>query len=497
MKIYHLPGTTPVPSQVSAHHARATVAGYAGPGQSPLPSPHSADVFDHLVDPTNGQTLGAYLATRRELLRWSQEKLAERSGVSVRTIRNLETGTIRNPRRSTTDLLLSAIGTAEQTDSASSHSVPSWLDRVWAGGRGTKLNPAARGRQGQWIGPPPDPDPLLGREEDEEQICGALRAHRCVALTGPGGVGKTRLALAVAQRLRGDFRDGVLVFPAGELTRTARDSERRLTALIPEVMETVRRAGEADRAAPWPEQAFRPNMLVLIDNAEHLLEPLTQLALRLLSECPGVALLITSRRPVGAPACRNREVGPLDAATSARHPASVDLFLRRVHSDCPSFDLTDQIPAVTKLCAMLDNMPLAIEFAAQWTRSVPLETLLRGNPAEQVLRQRRELGLPHQRELTHSVRWSYDMLTADQQAMLRHLAALPGELTFERIELAAQERGLTRESVAASLHALTDSSLIQVRRSMDYTYHMLGYVRELVLRWGAPDAPSVGLGSET
>lgn len=447
---------------------------------------------EHFLDSADGQLLGAYLVTRREALRWSQEKLAERSGVSVRTIRNLETESIRNPRRSTTDSLLSAIGVAEHTDNTFPHPVPSWGDRLRAGRR---PDPAARGWKGQWIGPPPDQEPPVGRERDEERVSEILRTQRCVALTGPGGVGKTRLALAVAQRLRGEFRDGVLVVPAGELVGTSRGPDQRLAEVFAGVIETVHQAGETDRAAPWLEGTARPNMLVVIDNAEHLLEPVTQLALRLLSEYPGVAVLVTSRRPVGAPACRNWEVGPLEAETASGHPASVVLFLRRVHSGCPSLDLTGQIPAATELCAQLGNMPLAIEFAAQWMRSVPLETLLRNNPAEQVLHQRRELGLPHQRELSHSVRWSYDMLTAEQQVLLRHLATLPGELTFERIEREAQEQGLSRESIAASLYALIDSSLVQVRHGVRYTYHTLGYVRELSRRWGAPDAPALGLTS--
>lgn len=333
----------------------------------------------------------------------------------------------------------------------------------------------------RWRGPRPDPEPIVGRTADLAHILDSVRHNRRVVLTGPGGVGKTRLALAAADRLRTAFRDGVAVVELGDLPTELDEPETALDRVRRAVLRAIShlRPGfgvDGDQVARAdPEPLTDLQLLLVVDNAEHVLGAVTHLSQQLLDRWPGLNLIVTSRRPLAAPSAPVWEVGPLGCDPADERSEAVQLFLRRVQSACPTLNLTDRRMAVAELCAKLDGIPLALEMAALRIRSVPLDMLLREAPISQVLGQAGSAGLPHQRTLSDSVRWSYALLSEDQRELLHHLADFFGPFTIEDVE--RLQDGAPGE-LLGRLSALVDTSLVQVRRGPQYKYRLLGYVRE-------------------
>ncbi|WP_214407957.1 BTAD domain-containing putative transcriptional regulator, partial [Pseudonocardia lacus] len=283
-----------------------------------------------------------------------------------------------------------------------------------AGGRG--------GRQGG--GPPPAParpgtaaipvplTALLGRDDLLRDVLADVERHRLVTLTGPGGVGKTRLALEAAARL-GPATDAVLV----ELA-TLDDPALLATTLAGALGLT---AGEP--AALAALIGPRP-VLVLLDNCEHLLAAVGGLLAALLARCPGLRVLATSRATLDLPGERVHEVPPLDPAGAA-----AQLFVDRARSMVPGWEPdAAERAAVTRVCAQLDGLPLAVELAAARMR-----VLSAGELAEAIDRSRLALlaegqgGAPaHQRGLERTADWSYAALDQPQRRLFRRLAVFAG-----------------------------------------------------------------------
>ncbi|MFD0690746.1 helix-turn-helix domain-containing protein [Actinomadura fibrosa] len=423
--------------------------------------------------------LSEYLVAQRRAAGWSQEELAERSTVSVRTIRNLERGVIRNPRRASVDLLRAAFA---------AEGLGGW----------------AAERPERWLGPRGDGEPLVGRAADLDRIHDLMRSERCVVLTGPGGVGKTRLALAAAHRLLPAFGDGVTVLEAGHLPPERNPENGDLDRLWDAVHAALRPHAEpagtpcepraAGSPAPGPAAppsrcpGDGPRRLLVIDNADHVTETLTRLSRPLLADRPELSLIVSSRRPISSPIASSWEVGPL-AVTGGERPDAVELFLRRARAACPTLDLTAQLGPIRALCAKLDGIPFAIELAALRLRSISLDRLLREQAVAQIIDQPRPTGLPHQHTLADSVRWSYDLLNDDARGLLHRLAGLGGAFTIEDAERACRRDGAPVPDLVGPLADLVESSLVQVRRGPRYSYRLLGYVREIVNALGA-DRPA-------
>lgn len=354
----------------------------------------------------------------------------------------------------------------------------------------------------RWLGTRPDPEPIVGRAADLAHIMDSVRRNRRVVLTGPGGVGKTRLALAAAERMRSAFRDGVAVAELGDLPAEGGEPERDLERVRRAVFAALGMAGRAGAGGPVPGTApgagLLParlpgpgrdgavalpadlQMLLVVDNAEHVLGAITHLSQQLLDGCAGFHLIVTSRRPLAAPSARVWEVGPLACDSADERSEAVELFLRRVQAACPTLNLTDRLVAVGELCAKLDGIPLALEMAALRIRSVSLDTLLRDEPISQVLGQAGSAGLPHQRTLSDSVRWSYALLGEEQRQLLHRLADFFGPFTIEDVERLRHAPGVPAADLVGRLSELVDSSLVEVRRGPQYKYRLLGYVREFV-----------------
>jgi non-specific serine/threonine protein kinase len=288
---------------------------------------------------------------------------------------------------------------------------------------------------------------------------------RVLTLTGPAGVGKTRLGLEVARDLAPEFADGAWFVDLGPV----RDS-----ALVPSAVAQVlglrEAAGATVREQVYAQLATRQILLVL-DNAEQVVEAARWWA-QVLAQCPHLVLLVTSRVPLRlrGEAILALVPLPLDDA--------VALFRERAHSARPDGDYAG--PAVVTLCEQLDCLPLAIELAAVHVRTLPMAQL-----AEQ-LDQRLALlrgGMrdlpPRQRTMEDAIAWSYDLLTASAQRVLRALAVFAGGWTVEAAQAVCWEQLPARHVAILALAELVDASLVQAEIVADQArFRLLEVTRE-------------------
>lgn len=396
---------------------------------------------------------------------WTQEELSERSGISVRTIRNLERGRIQSPRRSSLDLLFSVLD-------------PEPRGRMERAGRipAGPVRQAAPPAQALWRGPRPPRTPLVGRDAELDRLCALIDTHPVTVLTGPGGVGKTRLALAAAERTARRYPGGVAVVQLGRIPGASAVP----TGDIAVWLTAARQAVEAALGPVGVQPAGGPGLLVL-DTAEHLPQVTSLLVEELRGSRPELRLVLTSRRAPALPDAGLWETVPLDADSAVR------LMQQRIASGCVEQEVTVSADAIRALCRELDGLPRLVEFAAHRLRSVPVSALLAPEHGLELLGFPDLSLLPHQRSLTGSMRWSWDLLTAPQQALMARLAALPGPVTSDGPELDDLEPEFSRTEAMCLLAELADASLLQVRRGARYEYGMLRHVRTFVRHHGRQD----------
>jgi predicted ATPase/transcriptional regulator with XRE-family HTH domain len=399
----------------------------------------------------------------------SQEVLAERAGISVRGLSDLERGLSRAPRLHTLAQLADALrldAAARQTLTVAS-GYPTIDDRRTASAFIALAAPAPAQHTlpGYLTG-------LLGRERDVNAVCELVRrpSVRALTLTGPGGVGKTRLAVQAAEELTDLFPDGVAFVPLAPL---------RDAALIPAAIAQVLGIGETGDLPLFESlaSALRAQRLLLVlDNYEHLLSGATLVA-DLLERCPSLKVLCTSRtrlrlrgehafpvQPLPVPE-RGQVVDP-DAA--ALWPAVV-LFVERAQAVQPAFRLTlDNVDAVVSICSRLDGLPLALELAAARVTILPPPALLERLEHRLPLLTGGPRDAPERHQaLRDAIAWSYDLLSASEQRLFRRLSAFAGGWTLLLAQEVCADSAADAESVVADLMALVEHSLVQPRMNAE------------------------------
>jgi predicted ATPase/DNA-binding SARP family transcriptional activator len=315
---------------------------------------------------------------------------------------------------------------------------------------------------------PRSPTCFLGRDREVAEVSAALRAAPVVTLTGVGGVGKSRLALEVATRERGRFRDGVWMTELAPLRHA--DAVGHAVAVALRVRQ---RAGLSIEQTLVEYLRGRCLMLVL-DNCEHVLEATRRLLDDVVWYCPRVVVLATSRAPVGADGEQLWPVPPL----SVRDATS--LFVRRAQAAWPRFR-TDRetVDAVEEICRRLDGLPLAIELAAARMRAMSATELLQRLDGGHVLVGGRGAnGQRHHQSLAATIDWSYRLLSPREQRLFDRLSIFAGGADLDAVHALCAEPDVTEDDTLQLLAGLVDKSMVQpVRAALGTRYQVLETLR--------------------
>jgi predicted ATPase/DNA-binding winged helix-turn-helix (wHTH) protein len=304
---------------------------------------------------------------------------------------------------------------------------------------------------------------MIGRQEAVASLVSRLSRERLVTIVGPGGIGKTTVALAVAERLIASFEHGVWLVDLAPL------SDPRL---VLSAVATVLGLGvQAEAPLPMLVAALRDKrLLLLLDNCEHVIDEAASLAVALLSRAPGVAILATSREPLSVAGEGEYRLGPLSsphrvsgalAAEASAFPA-VQLFVERVTASVEQFTLTDaNAPLVVEICRRLDGLPLAIEFAAPRVAVLGVEGLAArlDEIVPELRSRRREAALRH-RTMRDVIDWSYALLSEDDRVLLRALGVFAGGFTVEAVATVAADAARTQNDATDRLTDLAAKSLV-------------------------------------
>jgi predicted ATPase/DNA-binding SARP family transcriptional activator len=369
------------------------------------------------------------------------------------------------------------------------------------------------------------PTSFVGRDPDVVGVLKQLAAERLVTLTGPGGVGKTRLAVEAAGRLTGGgfawFAGSASFVALAPLTEPSEVPHAVLDALGLRERSIARRGadGAADPIERLCAALAERDALLILDNCEHVIEPAAILVSRLLADCPGVRVLATSREPlriggeslyVVAPLPAPPDADPAELA-SRRWPETdpnsfpaVRLFADRAASVLPDFQLDANIASsVAQICRTLDGMPLAIELAVPWLRTLtPAQLAERLDDRFALLTGGSRASLPRHQTLRATVDWSWQLLSEPERVLARRLAVFPGGATLAAAEQVCADPApapvgrppaagrpddagrLCRAEVLTALSGLVGKSILTMAEASDDAaprYRMLETVRAYAL----------------
>jgi len=343
-------------------------------------------------------------------------------------------------------------------------------------------------QQGGWRGKRSNlPEALtsfIGRERELVEIKRLLQRNRLVAITGVGGIGKTRLALQAASEVVDAYRDGVWLVELGSI---------RDPSLVP--TSVAQALGAQERAGTPPIESLRAHLksrqvLLILDNCEHLLDGCAELADAVLGGAADATIIATSREPLRVAGEQIYSLQPLSLPEpeanleTMRHSEAVQLFVERVQRQLPGFELTPaRAPAVAELCIHLDGIPLALELAAARARSLSVEQVsARLGDRFRLLTGGSRTALPRQQTLRATLDWSYDLLAEDERVVLRRLSIFPSSFSVEAASAVASDAIIDEFAVVDLLSQLVARSLMIADTSTGATrYRMLETTRAYAL----------------
>ncbi|HET9847549.1 MAG TPA: LuxR C-terminal-related transcriptional regulator [Candidatus Dormibacteraeota bacterium] len=320
-------------------------------------------------------------------------------------------------------------------------------------------------RPGQRVGNlPAETTSFIGRRRELAEIRRQLAGARLVSLVGPGGVGKTRLAVRMARDLARGFREGTWWVELADVRDAALVSNAVMTAL------DLRDQAGADPLALLLAYVRDKDLLLVLDNCEHLLEATAQLVADVLSGAPGVRVIATSREPLSAPGEHVIPVPPLELPLSDRDESlaqlrqneAISLFTERAAAASGGFELgASNRAAVVDICRRLDGLPLAIELAAVKTRVLGVEQIRdRLNDRFTLLTAGGRAALPRHQTLQTTIDWSYDLLPTAERTLLRRLCVFAGRFALEDVEPVCTFGDVPPAQVLNLLSSLVEKSLV-------------------------------------
>ncbi len=334
---------------------------------------------------------------------------------------------------------------------------------------------------------------FVGREREIAEVRNLFGIARLLTLTGSGGCGKTRLALHVAGDMLDAYPDGVWLVELAALADAA---------TVPQAVATVlglREEPAKTLTKSITEHLRTRRVLLVLDNAEHLLPACAALADVIVHQCPEVSLLVSSREALGIAGESTYRVPSL-STPDPRHDTSLDavaryesarLFIERARAQAPRFAVTEQnAPALASVCARLDGIPLALELAAARVRALSIEEVnARLDERFRLLTGGSRTALPRQQTLRSLIDWSYDLLRAPEQTLFRRLAVFVGGFTLDAAEQVCRGDGVDDAMMLDLVTSLVDKSLVAAETRGDATRYRLletirQYARERLLEHG-------------
>lgn len=435
------------------------------------------------MDSSQRPSFGDLLRRARRQAGLTQESLAERAGISVRAITDLERGVNRAPRRDTLELLADALelpapARSEWERRQRQASVRSTVVREPHVPSSAASHPS--------IQLPAPLDVLIGRERALADVVALLANARLVTLLGPGGIGKTRLAIEVARRSAGEYVDGVAFVNLAPL----HDAD----AVLPTIATTlgIRESAEQTVFGALLAALSEKRMLLVLDNVEQVVGSATHIG-ELLAVCHQITILATSRVPLHiqgeqrypVPELRMPVLGNTIAIGDLLQFEAVALFVQRAQSIQPDFRVTVyNAPAIAGICVRLDGLPLAIELAAaRISVLTPTSMLERLSHRLRLLTGGARDVAQRQRTLRDTIAWSYDLLTDDERRLFGWLAVFSGGWTLEAAEAVAPVGSASDVDVLDSLTALVEHSVVRREQhtSGETRFGMLETIREFAL----------------
>jgi predicted ATPase/DNA-binding NarL/FixJ family response regulator len=328
---------------------------------------------------------------------------------------------------------------------------------------------------------------FVGRRAELALVRQALGSARLLTLIGPGGIGKTRLAIEAASSARRAFSDGVGVAELGGLRDPA--------LLVPEVARSL---GLADKSARWAVASLSDRLasrrvLLVLDQCEHLADACAVMADALLRACPGLRIVATSRHVLRVAGEVTVVVPPMAVPTDCSSAApeellcyeAVRLFADRAAAVLPGFAVdTENGATVAAVCRALDGIPLAIELAAVRMRSLsPQQVLARLDQRFQLLSGGGPADQPHHRTLQAALEWSYSLLTEAEQAMWRQMSVFAGSFDLDAAEAVCAGEGIAARSVVDLVDGLVAKSILShAAGNAKARYRLLGTIGEFGLQ---------------
>jgi predicted ATPase/DNA-binding XRE family transcriptional regulator len=429
---------------------------------------------------------GVLLREHRRAVGLTQEQLAERAGVSPRSISELERGGAHIPRRDTITLLARALGLSGATREL--------FETLVEGRRRLRPTPVevplladeAFGNQRRRHNLPRLLTSCVGREAELSQLAPLLASVPLLTLVGAGGVGKTRLAQELVRQQSGAYADGCWLVELAGLDDPLLLADTVAAAVG---LHDIRAQAVLETLIAYLREK---HLLLVLDNCEHIVEACAELAARLLSACPSLHVLATSREPLAVGGEVVRRVLPLEIP-DMRHVASVEqlkdnpavrLFVERAQAVNQGLELSEQnAAAVARVCVCVDGIPLALELAAARTRMLSIEQLAdRLDQHGDVLAATNRAAPAKHRTMRATLDWSHALLSDQEQVMLRRLAVFASGWTLATAEQVCCGDGIDRESVLDLLAQLVDRSMVLVdARDTVARYRLLEPIRQYAL----------------
>jgi predicted ATPase/transcriptional regulator with XRE-family HTH domain len=452
------------------------------------------------MDASASPPFGALLRRYRLAAGLSQETLAERAGLSVQAIGALERGDRRAPYRETVELLAGALGLSDAERAQ--------LQAAVARRRGPATTAPTRPDQ-TMTNLPVSITSFVGREQEQAVVLRLLASSRFLTLTGIGGIGKTRLAIQVAALVSARYTDGVRLVDLAAVTDPM---------LVPQAIAQVagvQELADVSLVDRLTDMLRAKELLLLLDNCEHVRATVGPFATTLLRACPRLRILATSREALGvigetvwwvpsmpAPGSRPEHLEPPSiplgvqfpnrtttigtpatglTAASVEHVESVQLFCERATAVQADFALTDvNAAAVGEICRRLDGIPLAIELAAAWTSVLsPDQIAARLEDRFRLLTGSAGAPARHQ-TLRASLDWSYELLSEPERRLMQRLAVFIGGCTLAAAEGVSVDTA--PEALLDLLAQLVQKSLVVVERNDPVPrYRLLETVRQYIV----------------